>query len=187
MTLKYSIQTLLLFALMAGGCSSERSTPDNTSSPRGDSLSPRSSPSASTDILGGRSAPPINPSQLRAGATPRTFENIQGLSGYDQVRELIVPGFTTDMRQKGRTLYQKTCARCHGDDGRPRDTGGRLARYNMANLANPLAYKYGADARGIYRSIAYGTAAPPHGLYKDVYSNQEIWSLVAFIETLDAR
>ncbi len=187
MTLKYSIRIFLLLALLVGGCSPERPIPGNSSSPRGDTPSPTTRPSASADTLGGRSAPPTNPSQLRASATPRTLEDIQGLSGYDQVRDLPVPSFTMDMKQKGQSLYQKTCARCHGDRGEPRDPDRNLSRYNMANLANPLAYKYGADARGIYRSIAYGTAAPPHGLYKAVYSNQEIWSLVAFIETLDAR
>lgn len=112
---------------------------------------------------------------------------MEGLSGYDKVNELSIPSFNTAMKQKGQELYAKTCARCHGSDGRPHDPDGNLARYNMVSLANPLAYKYGADERGIYRSLAYGTAAPPHGVYRDVYSEQELWSLVAFVGTLDAR
>ncbi len=191
MTLKYNIPGFLTAALMTVGCSSDQVLPHSTASPVTyvqDAQTP-GLPSDHPETSGsnGRSNQPVNPSQLRAQATPKTLEKVRGLSGYEDVRSLNPPSFSIEMRHKGESLYQNTCARCHGADGTPHDPKGTLARYNMANLADPLAFKYGADARGVYRSIAYGTAAPPHGTYKGVYSQQEIWSLVAYIETLDRR
>lgn len=191
MSLKYSIPSVLGAALLAAGCASEQGLSQETPTPgirTGDTpVQISRSPISRDPGSGSRSDLPANPSQLRAQATPKTLENVRGLSGYEDVKSLSPPSFTPEMKQKGQALYQKTCARCHGEDGTPRDSKGNLARYSMVNLANPLAFKYGADARGIYRSIAYGTAAPPHGTYKAVYTQQEIWSLVAYVETLDAR
>lgn len=191
MNRRYSIPSALLLVLLAAGCSSEHGLTPGTPTPgsgTGDAPVPVSgSPKLRNSGSGSRSDLPANPSQLRAQATPKTLENVRGLSGYEEVKLLSPPSFSLEMKQKGQALYEKTCARCHGEDGTPHDPKGTLARYSMVNLANPLAFKYGADARGIYRSIAYGTAAPPHGTYKGAYTQQEIWSLVAYVETLDAR
>ena len=188
---RYSILAPLLSILLTAGCSSGQESAVETPTPGsgiGDSRTPNSGGETSLQTgPGARSSLPVNPSQLRAQATPKTLENVRGLSGYEDVKLLNPPSFSSEMKQKGQALYQKTCARCHGEDGTPHDPNGTLARYSMVSLANPLAFKYGADSRGIYRSIAYGTAAPPHGTYKSAYTQQEIWSLVAYVETLDAR
>ena len=191
MNRKYSILGMLLPALLATGCLSDQGPGAETPAQEsgvGDSRAQTSASQTPSDSnSGNRSSLPTNPSQLRAQATPKTLENVRGLSGYEEVKLLNPPSFSLEMKQKGQALYEKTCARCHGEDGTPHDPKGTLARYSMVNLANPLAFKYGADARGIYRSIAFGTAAPPHGTYKGAYTQQEIWSLVAYVETLDAR
>ena len=188
MTPKDIIPPIMILAWGLAGCSPDPIRTGSTPFPTvevGDAPQTGSSPSYTPQ--GNAPSGFSNPSKLRVEATPRSFRQMEGLSGYDKVSELSIPSFNTAMKQKGQELYGKTCARCHGSDGRPHDPDGSLARYNMVSLANPLAYKYGADERGIYRSLAYGTAAPPHGVYRDVYSEQELWSLVAFVGTLDAR
>jgi hypothetical protein len=57
----------------------------------------------------------------------------------------------------------------------------------MANLSDPMQYKYGADGRGIFRSIAFGTAAPPHGTYNGILSDEQIWNIVAYVQSLQHR
>lgn len=126
-----------------------------------------------------------NPTEARALAVPRTIEAVAGLNGYDIVSDMYEPSSTIEAIQSGRSLFKPNCGRCHGMDGKPNEEmSARLVRYSMADLSQPMQYKYGADGKGIYRSIAYGTAAPPHGMYYKALNQQQIWSLVAFVESM---
>jgi mono/diheme cytochrome c family protein len=124
-----------------------------------------------------------NPSDFRAEAKPKTIEVVAGRNGYDVVMAKIQPEVTFNSVQAGKRTYKVNCANCHGLEGRP-DAKGTLSRYGMANLSDPMQYKYGADARGIFRSIAFGTAAPPHGTYNGVLSDKQIWDIVAYIQSI---
>ncbi len=124
-----------------------------------------------------------NPSQARAKATPKSFDKMVGMNGYDVVSEKSQPASSAGSRESGRALYRANCRRCHGDDAKLKEENGGLGRYNMANLSDPMQYKYGADGPGIFRSIAFGTPAPPHGSYNGILSDTEIWNIVAYIQS----
>lgn len=129
-----------------------------------------------------------NPTEARAELKPRTIEDVAGLNGYEEVVEKYQPSSSFEAIQAGKRLYKANCARCHDLDGKPTEIASQtLARYNMANLSQPMKFKYGADGRGIFRSIAFGTAAPPHGMYNGVLTDQQIWNIVAYIESLQQQ
>lgn len=124
-----------------------------------------------------------NPAELRSEARPKTIKSMKGRNGYDIVMDKHQPEATENSRKSGRKIYTANCAACHGSEGNPVATG-TLPRYAMADLTDPMQYKYGADARGIFRSIAFGTAAPPHGTYNGILSDQQIWDVVAYLESI---
>ena len=97
---------------------------------------------------------------------------------------MTVTASSLESVQSGKELYASSCAACHKIDGSPERGTGNLAAYNMANLSDPLRYKYGADARGVFRSIAFGVPAPPHGIYKKRLSDAQIWNLTNFVLSL---
>ena len=126
-----------------------------------------------------------NPAEVLAKTKPRTIENVKGLNGYQDVLGKYQPGSSFEAVQAGKKLYTANCIRCHSEGGAPTaQATERLSRYSQADLSVPLMYKYGADGRGIFRSIAYGTAAPPHGMYNGVLQDQQIWSIVAYVQSL---
>lgn len=126
-----------------------------------------------------------NPAEVLAKTKPRTIENVKGLNGYEEVLGKYQPNSSFEAVQTGKKLYLANCARCHSESGAPTaQATERLSRYSQADLSVPLMYKYGADGRGIFRSIAYGTAAPPHGMYNGVLKDQQIWNIVAYVQSL---
>lgn len=114
----------------------------------------------------------------------KTIDDVQNFSGYEEVRAMIPQSSSLGAVQSGKALYEKTCTPCHKVDGSPVTEMGNLSAYNPADLSDPLRYKYGADARGIFRSIAFGVPAPPHGIYKKRLSNAQIWNLVNFVQSI---
>lgn len=109
------------------------------------------------------------------------------MSGKDEVLAMSVPHSSVESVQAGKQLYLSACSACHGPDGAPeRSKAGNLAAYNMADLGDPLRYKYGADARGVFRSIAFGVPAPPHGIYKKRLDDGQIWNLTSFVLSLQS-
>lgn len=126
-----------------------------------------------------------NPSEARAQASPRTIEVVAGLNGYEEVMGKSQPSRSFEAVEAGKRLYKANCARCHSMTGEPTEVAGQtLSRYAMADLSQPMRFKYGADGRGIFRSIAFGTAAPPHGMYNGVLKDQQIWNIVAYVQSL---
>jgi mono/diheme cytochrome c family protein len=125
-----------------------------------------------------------NPSKARAAAKARTFESTEGMNGYDVVSEKYQPSRSLESEMAGKKLYLAMCRRCHAEDGSPVEENAALSRYNMANLSDPMQYKYGADGRGIFRSIAFGTKAPPHGTYNGILSDEQIWNIVAYLQSI---
>jgi cytochrome c len=130
----------------------------------------------------------VDPVKLWAKTKPKTIEDVQTFRGYEEVSGMVPVSNSTVSIQSGQELYNKVCAACHLADGPPKNDvyTASLAGYNMADLSDPLQYKYGADARGIFRSIAFGVPAPPHGAYKKALSEQQIWNLTNFVISLQA-
>ena len=122
----------------------------------------------------------------RARPRPRTIEAARALGGYEDVSRMVPMSSSLESVQTGQEMFARICAPCHQPDGKPKEDvyTRSLVGYNMADLSDPGQYKYGADARGIFRSIAFGTPAPPHGRYKDALSDQEMWNLTNFVLSL---
>ena len=189
---KCSSVGLLLFLAAVPGCSGSLRTAEPSSSPKaGPTHEQRAHevPSPTGPVTSGNELEPslnANPSESRKQEerNPKLEDSPDTLAGYDQVSSKTQPFASSESVEMGRGLYQTTCSRCHGPTGQPAENNPTLARYEMTHLAVARNYKYGADAHGIYRSIAFGTAAPPHGTYKDIYSDKEIWDITNFVLSL---
>lgn len=129
--------------------------------------------------------PSLSPEEWRRkNFKPRPFSDFEDLEGYEEVRMLsTVPPSSTSISQ-GRKLYASVCAYCHDMNGKPIRKDPALIPYNMADLSKPQEYKYGSEAKAIFRSVAYGVGAPPMPGIKSDYSDQEIWDLTNFVHSL---
>ena len=83
---------------------------------------------------------------------------------------------------QGQELFQKHCALCHGERG---DGHGRRRSLSKPpkDLTDPT-WQSAFAPREVYRAIRYGVPHTPMAAWP-VLSEEEIWSLVAFIDSLD--
>lgn len=123
----------------------------------------------------------------RKNFKPRPFKHFKHMDGYSQVARMQVQPSSATNRKSGKELFQQACVYCHGLDGKPLRTDPSLTRYNMADLSRPHLYKYGSSPKALYRSIAFGVPAPPMGHFKEVYSKQQIWDLVNYIQSIQRK
>ena len=123
----------------------------------------------------------------RHSGKKRSFKDFHELKGYEEARYVRPQPVTPTNVESGKELFKSACAACHKLDGSPVRTNPALIRYNMADLSLPQKYKYGYEPKAIYRSIAYGCPAPPMGGSKGVYTEQEIWDIVNFIQSIQKR
>ena len=130
-----------------------------------------------------------SPQEWRKKHSPkkRSFKDFHELKGYEEARSVRPQPLTRINVESGKELFKSACAACHKLDGSPVRTNSALIRYNMADLSLPQKYKYGYEPKAIYRSIAYGCPAPPMGGSKGVYTEQEIWDVVNFIQSIQKR
>jgi mono/diheme cytochrome c family protein len=92
---------------------------------------------------------------------------------------------------EGRVMFRTYCATCHGSDGRGgsevtrNDPNAGIRRYPFPapNLAGPGAISSLRSDGYIYLTIRNGSAIMSG--YGKAMDNDEIWSLVAYIRTLD--
>lgn len=90
-----------------------------------------------------------------------------------------------DATAAGQTLYGVQCASCHGDSGKGDGPAGQALTPPAANLVDS------ASANGddyLYYRIAEGGAMDPFNSsmppFKNVLSEDEIWQVVSYINTL---
>lgn len=81
----------------------------------------------------------------------------------------------------GAPIYQKHCAKCHGEDGRAKTTAA--SKMKVANLRSPEIQSQ-SDAQ-LYDSIAYGKKHKqyPHAFLYTGLTEQDIRAVVAHIRT----
>lgn len=91
----------------------------------------------------------------------------------------------SDAATAGKTVYDVQCASCHGDSGKGDGPAGQALTPPAADLVDSAA-KTGDDY--IYYRIAEGGAMDPYNSsmppFKNVLSEDEIWQVVAYINTL---
>ncbi len=82
---------------------------------------------------------------------------------------------------KGRVLFPRSCATCHGTDGKAQlDVVA-----DATDLTVPKGYKHGSSDGEMYRSIRDGAGAnlqmPP---FKSQFKEEDLWNLVNYIRSL---
>lgn len=177
-------QLALALSLLWLGCAAPKAPPLDSPVPvPGTSFS--SSPASSSDSLrlSDQSAAPNGRLQSEKGASrqsaggngrsespkeaapdqeavrqARRANRNSSLPGYQETRRMVPLAVTSGGLEQGQRLYQRYCDGCYGSQGAPDDGNAELSRYGMADLRYPLEYRFGADRRDIFRSIAYGTS-----------------------------
>lgn len=87
---------------------------------------------------------------------------------------------------KGKELFIESCVLCHGDRGYGDGEGAidLLDDWDQpikpANLSK-LTIKAGKSVKDIYRILLTGVNGTPMSSYKDVYSDEALWDLAAWV------
>lgn len=91
---------------------------------------------------------------------------------------------TPQVVSHGRSLYQESCASCHGPRGLGNGEEGQQFTPPPSNLAALMAMPMMRDARYLYWAIAEGGIAAGTGMpaFKDAMPADDIWSLVRFLQ-----
>jgi mono/diheme cytochrome c family protein len=118
-----------------------------------------------------------------AGTVARGRQPFHYGKGEDQAaragRELVAPPLTEDALQRGRALFQITCAVCHGAEGRG---DGPL----IGKIPPPPSYRSerlrAFPAGRIFHVITLGANRMPS--YAAQLSPDERWQVVAYVKTV---
>jgi cytochrome c oxidase cbb3-type subunit 2 len=92
--------------------------------------------------------------------------------------------------EQGRRLYEEAgCAQCHGEGARgdgPAATGLQ-DDWGWPTRPSDLTWrplKRGSSVEGLYLTIVTGLAGTPMPSYGEALANQDIWALVAYLDSL---
>ncbi|MBA3885317.1 MAG: c-type cytochrome [Acidobacteria bacterium] len=98
--------------------------------------------------------------------------------------ELLSPLKTDEkVLAAGNALYTQTCERCHGPAGRGDGPDADPENRTEMDLTN--ARRAGRNPDGIvFHKILSGRGRPEMPAFKDELSTDEIWRVVAYIQTL---
>ncbi len=88
--------------------------------------------------------------------------------------------------QKGRALFIESCVLCHGIGGKGDGEGSVDLLDDWGNPIKPanltkLTIKSGKSVKDIYRVLLTGVNGTPMSSYKDVYTDEQLWDLAAWV------
>jgi cytochrome c oxidase cbb3-type subunit I/II len=88
--------------------------------------------------------------------------------------------------EKGRKLFIESCLVCHGMNGKGDGEGGLDLVDDWNNPVRPadltkLSIKGGKSVKDIYRTLLVGVNGTPMSSYKDVYTDDQLWDLSAWV------
>ena len=97
------------------------------------------------------------------------------------------PEFDESGRARGREIYEKACAACHGVDGVPLreaitrdDEGNRVLPTSFAQAV----FKGGGEGAAIYARVAKGMNGTAMPAYDEEYGGHELWDVVHYVQSL---
>jgi mono/diheme cytochrome c family protein len=85
--------------------------------------------------------------------------------------------------QKGKEIFQNTCALCHGQTGKGDGPAGAALQPHPKNLTSEKVQSQTDGA--IFWKITTGN--PPMASYKDVFSETQRWQLIDYIRLLGKK
>jgi len=100
------------------------------------------------------------------------------------------PPTTAALVREGKAIYADAgCGECHGAAGRGDGPSARGQRDAWGHPTRPSdltwrPLKRGADATSVYRTIVTGLDGTPMPSYAEALDPNQVWALVAFLETL---
>lgn len=102
------------------------------------------------------------------------------------------PKFTTSLLSQGRQLYVDAgCVECHGRKGKGNGPSASGLKDDWGHESRPLDFtkgptyfKGGARARDLLRTLLTGMTGTPMPSYADIFTNEQAWALVYYIEGL---
>jgi cytochrome c oxidase cbb3-type subunit 3 len=87
--------------------------------------------------------------------------------------------------ERGRALYERHCAVCHGTDGRADTPVGRLLKPRPRNFADPIEMARVTVDR-IYRAIKEGRPGTAMAAWKQLLTEMEIGDVIDYIHSFSA-
>ncbi|MBI3375179.1 MAG: c-type cytochrome [Betaproteobacteria bacterium] len=98
---------------------------------------------------------------------------------------LVAQPSSLSVHERGKVLYERHCAVCHGPDGRADTPVGRLLKPGPRNFADPIEMARLTVDR-IYRSIKEGKPGTAMAAWKEVLAETEIGDVIDYIHSLSA-
>ncbi len=89
-------------------------------------------------------------------------------------------------QERGKALYERHCAVCHGDNGRADTPVGRLLKPRPRNFADPIEMARLTVDR-VYRAIKEGRPGTAMASWKDVLSETEIGDVIDYVHELSSQ
>jgi cbb3-type cytochrome c oxidase subunit III len=86
--------------------------------------------------------------------------------------------------EKGKTLYRRHCASCHGAEGKG-DGGQALSGGEPSDLTDDV-WDYGSTDGEIFVAIRDGLSADMQA-YKEKLKDEPMWQLVVFVRSLGPK
>ena len=97
------------------------------------------------------------------------------------------PVFDAARQARARRIYLEACAACHGADGHPNPDAVKLDDDGLPDPPRTFIsgiFKGGLEGRALYCRIAKGMRGTPMAAFEGIYTPQEIWDLVHYVQLL---
>lgn len=172
------------------GASSTPATTVESSTPAAqETTSPETPSSAATEA-----ATPSESGSPESSGTPATpgaesgasdYENAEGQTGFDEVKGLTPVASSPDSIAKGKELFAANCASCHGATGLGDGEAGKALDPPPRNMHAKAEFKYGSSPLAAFRTAKYGVDGTGMAGFEGVLTDDQIWNVVHYVETLE--
>jgi mono/diheme cytochrome c family protein len=125
-----------------------------------------------------------------AGAAAEPFDAAQRSTGWqvpdDAGKEKNPLAITDATLAAGRRLYRENCARCHGPQAKGNGSDADPVHRHHMDLTNPKYAETNPDGV-VFHKIWNGKQKPKMPAFKDKLTREQVWSIVAFVQSLRAK